>query len=278
MISGDFAYYRPETVAEAVELSARLAALGQRTVYCSGGTEIVTLARINKLDAQAVIDLKAIAECRQLELSDQTLTVGAAVPIAQVVEANPFPLFSASAGRVADHTSRCSITVGGNICGSFFYREAVLAFLVAESQAVIVGPSGWRAESLLTVFRKSLQLAPGEFLLQLITPVAAIGQPSYSAKKTRQGYIGYPLLSIAAQRHEQDLRIAVSGLLDFPFRSPALEEVLNDKRLDWEERISQSISRLPAPIVDDSEAGAGYREFIWRNVLNDLWDELGEAR
>ena len=70
---------------------------------------------------------------------------------------------------MADHTARGKITLGGNICAQIFYREAVLPFLLADSQVVIVGPDGIRVSPINEIFHKQLQLKKGEFLVQIAT-------------------------------------------------------------------------------------------------------------
>lgn len=276
MIPLDFAYYRPDSIAEAVELWSQLAAAGKQPLYYSGGSELVTLARINQLVTQAVIDLKGIPECRRLEQQADQLLIGSAVNITQLVESNCFPLLSASAGRIADHTSRGSITLGGNLCGSFYYREAALALLVAESQVVIAGQQGLRTEPLLQVFDQRMQLLPGEFLVQVQTDRRMTELPYRAAKKTRQDYVGYPLVSVAMLRDGGRLRLAVSGLLAYPFRSAAVEQALNAIDLSSEQRIEQATAALPGPILGDAESSAGYRQFVWRGLLSEALTWLGE--
>lgn len=128
MISFDFEYYKPDTIEEAVKIFQDLDSQGKEPLYYSGGTEIITLGRLNQLFTKAVIDLKGIPECNGLEMKNNQLILGSALTLTKIVETNPFPLLTKSAGRIADHTTRGKITLGGNICGSFIYREAVLLF------------------------------------------------------------------------------------------------------------------------------------------------------
>lgn len=277
MIPFSFAYYRPDTIDEALQAYQQLTAAGKRPLYYSGGTEIITLGRVNKLYTGAVIDLKGVPECRVLECNNGQLVVGAAVPVTEAVEANSFPLLTVGAGRIADHTSRCTITIGGNICGSFVYREAVLPFLVAESQVVIAGPQGVRTEPIMEAFRKKLHLHAGEFLVQVLTDLRMTELPYWAIKKTRQSFINYPLVSLASLRRGAQIRVAISGLLDYPFRSPAVEQELNACELSVEQRIDQAVSRLPDKIVTDVEGTSAYREFVFRGLLRQVLDELEEG-
>lgn len=268
MILYDFDYYKPDTVTEAVEVFRRLASEGKQPVYYSGGTEIITLGRLNKLRAGAVIDIKGIPECNVLEIKNDQLIMGAGVSLTRLAETNLFPLLTESAGRVADHTSRGKITLGGNICGNFIYREAVLGLLASDSTVTIAGANGLNTLPIMEAFRERLQLAAGEFLVRVATDTAYLKLPHRGVKKTRMDRIGYPLVSVAALKLKSRLQLAISGVCAFPFRSLELENELNSNA-PCETRIAKAVKLLPAPVLDDVEGSAGYREFVLENTLKD---------
>lgn len=268
MIPFTFSYYKPDSIEEAVTLYQQLTAQNKAPCYYSGGTEIITLGRINKLYTDAVIDLKGIPEYTSLVEKDEEIILGAGLSLTELAEANVFPLLTESGGRVADHSSRGKITLGGNICGHFIYREAVLALLVSDSKAVIAGPLGVRKAPMMQAFQGTLQLGDGEFLLQTITAKRYLHLPHRGVKKTRMDRIGYPLISIAILQVDQKLHIAVSGLCDFPFRSPELENVLNGGA-DGETKIADAMEVIPAPVLDNLEGSADYRKFVFQNTLHD---------
>jgi CO/xanthine dehydrogenase FAD-binding subunit len=269
MIPLDFEYYRPASIQEAVTAFRQLAAEDKRPVYMSGGTEIITLGRLNKLYTGAVIDLKGIPECTALRKDDGQIVFGAGVSLTQMAETNLFPLLTESAGRIADHTSRGKITIGGNICGSFFYREAVLAFLAADSQVVIAGPGGIRTVPVIEAFKERLQLADGEFLVQVITDASVAGLPHRGVKRTRFSRINYPLVSFAFLVKEGRLRMAVSGLCPYPFRSTRMEGILNSEGGGADERMERLWQCIPADVLNDTEGSAEYRHFLFNHTIRE---------
>ena len=91
-----------------------------------GGTEFITFARTNKKKPDVVIDIKGIPECMRLEVIGDELIIGAAVSLTTIVESNLFPLLGETLQRIADHTSRNKITIGGNLNSHFIYREGIL--------------------------------------------------------------------------------------------------------------------------------------------------------
>ena len=275
MISFDFEYYRPSTIEEAVAAYLMLDSQGKKTFYYGGGTEIITLARINQLYTEAVIDIKEIPECRMLEFVDNELVIGAGVTLSKIRESNMFPLLSQVIRRASDHTSRNKITLGGSICSSIPYREASLPFLLSDSQVVTAGPQGLRYIKLMDIYNKCIQLGKGEFIIQLKTDKSYLPLPYISIKKTRQDKVDYPLLSIAALMKDNLIRAAFSGLCAFPFRSTVIEAELNKSKLSIPDRIDSILSKLPDIIITDIRGSAEYREFVFRNAMYDLINQIG---
>lgn len=274
MISFDFDYYKPTSITEAVQLYQQLDNEGKKPLYYGGGSEIITMARLQQVQTEAVIDIKAIPECTIYENKDGQVTIGAAVPLAKVATNPYFPLLSATCKKIADHTSRYHITVGGNLCGHIVYREAVLPFLLADSLVKIASPSGERTVPLNDIFTRSLSLQPGELLVQIFTDEKFTTLPYSSLRKVQQVHIDYPIVTVAALKDGERMRVAFSGLYDYPFRSHKVEAELNDTTLSAAQRIDNAIAQLSAPVLDDIRASAGYRQFVLRNTLAETLEYL----
>jgi CO/xanthine dehydrogenase FAD-binding subunit len=105
----------------------------------------------------------------------------------------------------------------------------------------------------------------------------AIEAPFISVKRRQQWETGYPLITVAGLVINNGIRVAISGLCPFPFRSPEVEVSLNNPQISMEERVSQAIDRLPKPILDDVEGSAEYRLFVLRNLLFDVMNLLGSG-
>lgn len=274
MISFDFEYYRPETVSDAARLYQQLAGQGKRPLYYAGGTEIISMARIGQLRMGAVIDLKGIPQLNEYRFCGDVLAIGANVTLTRLAEDNLFPLLGDTARHIADHTNRNKITVGGNICGRIKYREAVLPFLLTDSQAVLAGPSGMRQAPVGELFNGKLNLLPGEFLVRMLTRRRDVQMPYVTIKKTKLEEIDYPLVRLAALQTGHGIRVAFSGVSEAPFRSERVEAVLNNESLPLDTRIEHAIRQWPAPILDDILGSAAYRAFVLQNALQDAWAAL----
>ena len=278
MLPFDFEYYRPETLNEAVELFQFLDQQGKQPMFFSGGTELITLGRINLAYTEAVIDIKDISECKMMQVSGDQVILGSTLSLTKIEEANLFPLLTKTASEVADHTARGKITLGGNICARIFYREAVLPFLLADSKVLLIGPNGKKIVPINEIFQGQLGLEKGEFLVQIATENRFIRAPFFSVKRRQQWDTGYPLITIAALKVNQQIRVGISGLCPFPFRSKEIEAALNNIGQSAEARVAGAIAVLPQPILDDVEGSAEYRLFVLRNLFFDLLAALDRVQ
>ena len=52
-------------------------------------------------------------------------------------------LLSLAAGRIADHTIQCKLTLGGNLAGTIHYHETLLPLLLADAVIHIAGPKAY---------------------------------------------------------------------------------------------------------------------------------------
>ena len=161
MIAFDFEYCKPSSAAEAVETFNMFREQGKNAMYFSGGTEIITFARVNKLRADAVIDIKGIPECNVLELHGNQLVIGAAVSLNKITDSKLFPLLGQTVKKIADHTSRNKITIGGNMKSELIYKESVLPLLLVDAKVKIAKGSEEEIVSLDTVFNKEMKLNSG---------------------------------------------------------------------------------------------------------------------
>jgi CO/xanthine dehydrogenase FAD-binding subunit len=278
LISFDFHYFRPRTLADAVQTFQGLESEGLKPLYYSGGTEIITMARANQLHTRAVIDIKSIPECCHLHTEGEQWVYGAAVTLSEAAAGNTFPLLGETIRHLADRTTRNKTTLGGNVCGKIHYREALLPFLLTDAQAVVAGPAGARVLPVGSVFAEGRRPSNGDLLVQLHINGRHAAAPFYHRKRTRVGGGEYPLVTVAAIRSAGQIRVAVSGLCSYPFRSPQMEERLNNPGPHLV-RVDEAIHAVPAPILNDLLGSGEYRVHLLRLSLLELMAKFegGEA-
>lgn len=274
MIAFDLDYYRPSSIIEAVDLYKSLCISEKEAIYYGGGTEFISMARMNNISADALIDIKGIPECISLERDGGKIIIGSGVTLTKIVESGIFPLLGKSAGRIADHTIQDKITLGGNICGTIIYKEAVLPLLLSECKLLIAGVDGCRAVPLNSLFNKSISLSKGEFIAQAIVDEEYADLPYAHVKRTKQDKIDYPLITAAALKKDDSIRIAFSGLFRYPFRSQKVEKELNNFNITEASRIDNIIDLLHSEILEDDLGSREYREFVLANIVKTIYERF----
>lgn len=274
MIPFNFDYFKPDTVEEALKTYSSEWKLGKKVVYFSGGTEVITFSRGGKMTADTVIDLKGIPECNVLEVRGEDLVIGSAVTLNRLIESNLFPLLTEAARSIADHTSRNKITIGGNLMSKLGYRETILPLLITDALSIVNGPKG--ADIVQVDKLATAELKEGQFLTQIKVAASNVNLPYIHLKQTRSSKIGYPIVSLAAVRKEDRVRISFSGVNENPFRSAVVEGALNDATIDKKQRIEKAIAKLPTNIKDDFVASKDFRRFILIKLLTEMSSALEE--
>ena len=277
MIPRDFIYCKPNTLKEATEVYEAYAKDGRRIYYYGGGSEIITMSRAGSICPDVVIDYKSIPECNVLETNGAHLKIGAALSLTAIKDSKRFHLLSSACGRVADHTNQCRITLGGNLCGSIRYRECSLPLLVSDAKLLLASAKGMRTVPFGDVFQERMQLKPGELIVQALVPVSALAAPFAHIKKAPGEKIDYPLVDVTAMVFRNKLRVAFSGLCEFPFRSAKMEAAFNNGRKSIPERVQAAIKHLPAEPMTDAEGSGAYRLFIVERTLENLLSAWGNG-
>lgn len=269
MLPFNFRYSKPKTAHDAVSLYQGARNRRKIPFYFSGGTELITLGRIGLDYADDVIDLKGLQGYREMFLHERYMVIGGGVTLTSIEEDNRFPLLSKVVSEIADRTSRNKITIGGNICGKIFYREAVLPLLLADSVIGVAGPGGLEYRPINTIFNQTIQLQDGQFVFTILIEKEYLDLPYFTLKRRKQWNTGYPLVTIAAIKKGGEIRMAFSGVCPFPFRSPEMEKAVNDKALAPEERADRAFGSLPSPILDDVEGSKEFRLYVLKNMIAD---------
>lgn len=273
MIPFDFVYCRPDSLAEAEEIFRKLRSKRKKPLYYAGGSEIITMCRANSIRPEAVIDVKNIPDCMELSIDSQGLNIGSSCTLNRIKESKLFPLMGLVAGRIADHTNQCRITLGGNLCGTIIYRESSLPLLLSDAEVTVFGADGLRTTAFHNIFNGQMELAPGELIVKIRVPKWSLQAPHFHVKRTRNEKIDYPLVSVASIWKDNYLRTAFSGVCSYPFRSQRIEAVLNDKSLSCADRADKAVTLLPEPVYSDGEGSGEYRIFVLRNTLQALLED-----
>jgi carbon-monoxide dehydrogenase medium subunit len=128
------------------------------------------------LDPVLVVDIKGIAETRQIKEEGGGYRIGAAVTGAELKEhaklKSTWPGIVEAANLIGSTQVQGRATMGGNLCNGSPAADSVPALIVAGAKATIVGPKGRRdvpVEDVMLAPRK-LCLTKGEIIASFLLP------------------------------------------------------------------------------------------------------------
>jgi carbon-monoxide dehydrogenase medium subunit len=166
-------YEAPSSLDQAVAL---LTQESGETRVLAGGTDLLVQMRTDLIDPVLVVDIKGIAETRQVKEEAGGWRIGAAVTGAELKE-HPtlktiWPGVVEAANLIGSTQIQGRATMGGNLCNGSPAADSVPALIAAGAKATIVGPKGRRdlpVEDVMIGPRK-LSLAKGEIIASFLLP------------------------------------------------------------------------------------------------------------
>ena len=169
-------YEAPDSLDRAVALLA--AEAGEARVL-AGGTDLLVQLRTDIIDPVLLVDIKGIAETRQIREEAGGFRVGAAVTGAELKEHQKlkaaWPGVVEAANLIGSTQVQGRATMGGNLCNGSPAADSVPALIAAGARASIVGPKGRRelaVEDVMLAPRK-LALEKGEIIASFLLPAKA---------------------------------------------------------------------------------------------------------
>jgi carbon-monoxide dehydrogenase medium subunit len=166
-------YEAPDTAEAAAKL---LAAESGDARVLAGGTDLLVQMRSEIVTPVLLVDVKKIAELRQIKEEAGGFRVGAAVTGAELKEhpklSKVWPGVVEAANLIGSTQIQGRATMGGNLCNGSPAADSVPALIAAGAVAAVVGPSGRRdlkVEDIMLAPRK-LALTKGEIVASFLLP------------------------------------------------------------------------------------------------------------
>lgn len=277
MIPKTFEYYKVDSEKEAFDIYSILSSENKKVYYYAGGSEIITMSRASSINVDAVIDLKGIKSMQKLKMDGENLIIGSMATLSRIGESRLFPLLGTTVMRIADHTNQNRITIGGNVCGTIIYREAILPLLLADASCSVYINGTEKEIPINSIFNQRINLSNSEFITKFKVGSEFLNVPYFHLKKTKSEKIDYPLITLCALKYNGMIRIAFSGLLNYPFRSLEIEEILNDENLSDEEKADSVIERLPKRPANTITGSGEFKLFLLKNMILEALQKFKEC-
>lgn len=126
-----------------------LADAGGAAKVLAGGTDLLIQMRADLVEPSVLVDIKNIAEMRQISESEGRFRLGAAVTGMEIMEHEAFnaawPGIVDGAKLIGSIQIRGRATLGGNLCNASPAADSVPALIAAGALASVIGPDGRRA-------------------------------------------------------------------------------------------------------------------------------------
>ncbi len=266
-----FEYACPTTISEAVAL---LAAHDGEAKPLAGGQSLVPMLAFRVAAPALLVDLRKLAELRQIRLADDGITLGAMVRWRDILDdtrlRQAHPLLVAAVEHVAHYQIRNRGTVGGSIAHADPAAELPGIVVTCEAKIAVVGKSGARVLDAANFFQGPLTTA-----LKADEIITEIRFPAWPTKR-RFGFQEFArrrgdfAMAAAALFYDEDdankarnAHVGAIGVADRPLRLTAAERVLDGHRID-EATIAKAEAAASAAVdpADDIHASGAYRKAL----------------
>jgi carbon-monoxide dehydrogenase medium subunit len=266
-----FAYACPASIAEAVAL---LVSHDGEAKPLAGGQSLVPMMAFRVATPSLLVDLRKLAELRQIKIADDGVTLGAMVRWREILDdarlRTAHPLLVAAIEHVAHYQIRNRGTVGGSVAHADPAAEMPGIAVTCEAKIVAIGAAGERVIAANDFFQGPLitALKPDEIITQIRLPAWPKGRRfGFQEFARRRGDFA---LAAAAVFYDEDggkkirnAHVGAIGVGDRPLRLTAAEQVLDGNAVD-ESTIAKAELAASAAVEphDDIHASGAYRKAL----------------
>jgi carbon-monoxide dehydrogenase medium subunit len=265
-----FEYACPASLSEAVAL---LAARDGDAKAIAGGQSLVPMMAFRVASPSLLVDLRKLAELRQIRIGPDGVTLGATVRWREILDhpqlRTAHPLLVAAVEHVAHYQIRNRGTAGGSIAHADPAAEMPGLVVTCEAQIAVVGKSGSRVIKAGDFFVGPLMTAlePDEIITE-------IRLPAWPAKR-RWGFQEFArrrgdfAMAAAAVFYDEDggkarnAHVGVIGVGDRPMRLGTVEALVNGQKVD-DATAAKAEAATSAAVdpQDDIHATGAYRRAL----------------
>jgi carbon-monoxide dehydrogenase medium subunit len=265
-----FEYACPTSISEAVAL---LASHDGEAKLLAGGQSLVPMMAFRVATPSLLVDLRKLAELRQIRITQDGVVLGAMVRWRDLLEderlKTAHPLLVAAVEHVAHYQIRNRGTVGGSIAHADPAAEMPGIVVTCEAQIAVMGKGGGRTIAAGDFFRGPLMTA-----LEADEIITEIRLPAWPAKR-RYGFQEFSrrrgdfAMAAAAVFYDADndkarnAHVGAIGVADYPLRLPSVEVVINGQKID-DAVIAKAEAAASAAVdpADDIHASGAYRKAL----------------
>ena len=221
--------------------------------------------RLSKQNPDTIVDIKNIAQTREIILEDNVVSIGAAVPAIQITE-HPqmnemFPGLVEATEQIGSSQIQSRASIGGNLCNASPSADAIPALVVLGATCLIEGPNGRRelaVEDFCTGPGKNA-LDSGEILVALKFPPKVASSGAHYLRFIPRNEMDIAVAGVGAwvsldekSHRVKQARIALSAVGPTPIFAKEASDILSGLEPNEEsfELAAQQAQKAASPIDD----------------------------
>jgi carbon-monoxide dehydrogenase medium subunit len=273
MVTSEFEYLAPSTVAEASRLLSKYR--GEARLL-AGGHSLIPLMKLRLAEPKYLIDISQVKGLSGIKDERSAIAIGAATTYAEIESSalirRRFPMLAEAAGLVADPQVRNRGTIGGSLAHADPAGDmpAVVLALGAELVASTARSTRTISVDRLNVDLLTTSLRPSEVLTTIRIPNlparTGTAYKKFENKASHYAVVGVAaVVTMGARGVCTGARIAVTGAGPKPVRAKRTERILIGKELT-PSVVRRAASRAGAEVGDrfndDIHASSEYRAHL----------------
>jgi carbon-monoxide dehydrogenase medium subunit len=271
VIPAAFAYARPGSVEEAVEL---LAAHDGEAKLLAGGQSLIPLLKLRLAAPAVVVDIGRLGGLAGVRDQGDHLAIGA-LTLHHDLARDPLvrehaPLLAHAAGQVGDPQVRHRGTLGGSLAHADPAGDLPAVLLAYEGTLLAQGSSGERVIPVADFFAGFLEssLEPDEVLREVRVP--KLGPVGWSFQKLTRRAIDWATVGVAVLHGQGLARVGLVSMGPTPLRARAVEARLAEGASPAEAAELAGEGTQPS---GDAWASAWYRQRLARVLTRRALEE-----
>jgi carbon-monoxide dehydrogenase medium subunit len=233
MIPGEFDYFSPSTLSEAISL---LEQYGDEAKVLAGGQSLIPAMRFRLSLPEVLVDINGIADMEYVRENNGHLAIGALTREVMLEESSlvqeDYTLLAEAARVVADPIVRSLATVGGNIAHADPANDHPAVMLAYDAQVIAQGPNGSRTIAIDDFFVNLFEnaLVENEILTEIRLPRPGPDSGGTYLKVERK--VGdYAISAVAVQLTMSgntcsNARIGLTNVSPVPIRAKNAEQAI----------------------------------------------------
>jgi carbon-monoxide dehydrogenase medium subunit len=232
MIPAAFEYVRPSSVSEALSALGN----GSNVKLLAGGQSLLPLLKLRLAEVGTLVDISRLSELRGIRLlPDGGFGIGSATTYTELLDSPvaQLALVADALPNIADRQTRYRGTIGGAIAHADPTSDMAPLLLALDATIVARSTQGRREIPITSFFEGPFETAlqDDEILTAILLP-GPKGDYGSAYRVIEQRASGYALVGVAAVLRWtggaiKDVRVAITGVGDHPYRATEVETALN---------------------------------------------------